>query len=88
MNGFVGNATLLQALAFEGGNGVMGAKLILMRAAVAALLNGAHPGVAYPLDDATVISQVQTAFASNDRDTLLALAITMDINNNLGCTLS
>ena len=39
----LGNATLFQALGFDGGPGAEGAAEILLRAGVAALLNAAHP---------------------------------------------
>jgi hypothetical protein len=79
--------TLLQALSLAGGNGPQGAAEILLRAAVAALLNAAHPGVTYPLTEAEIISQVNTALAAN-RPAMLALATTLNTNNNLGCPLS
>lgn len=83
----LGSATLLEALAFAGGPGTSGAAEILLRAGVAALLNAAHPSVSYPLLTADVISQVNAALASNDRDTMLALAALLDSYNNLGCPL-
>jgi hypothetical protein len=43
------NTTLLQALQGGGGSGVAGARTILLRAAVAAILNAAHDNVGYPL---------------------------------------
>jgi hypothetical protein len=80
--------TLLQSLQGGGGPGTLGAATILLRAATAALLNAAHSGVAYPLTQAQVISQVNSALASNNRDTLLSLASTLDGDNNLGCPLN
>lgn len=80
--------TLLQSIQGGGGPGTLGAATILMRAATAALLNAASPGVDYPLTQAQVISQVNAALASNDRNTMLALASTLDGDNNLGCPLS
>ncbi len=81
-------ATLLQALAFGGGSGVSGAAEILLRAAVAALLNASHPSVDYPRTPAGVISDVNAALATQNRDTMLALAATLDADNNLGCPLN
>ncbi len=75
--------TLQQALSLQGGPGVDGAKQILLRAAVSALLNSTS--VAYPLSTAQVISQVDTALGSNNRDTILALATTLDGFNNGTC---
>jgi hypothetical protein len=82
------NATLLEALSFGGGPGVEGASQILLRAAVAALLNSASPGVDYPLTTAQVIAQVNAALATGDRATILALAAELDRLNNLGCPLN
>jgi len=83
-----GSATLLEALNFGGGPGVTGAAEILLRAAVAALLNASHPGVDYPRTAASVISDVNTALASGDRDTMLVLASSLDADNNQGCPLN
>jgi hypothetical protein len=82
------NVTLVAALEGGGGPGLTGAARILFRAAVAALLNSAHPGVDYPLTTAQVIAAVNAALASGDRDTMLSLAGTLDTNNNLGCPLN
>lgn len=83
-----GGSSLLEALGFGGGPGVTGAQKILLRAAVAALLNAAHPGVAYTQSAASVISAVNAALASGSRDTMLALASSLDRDNNLGCPLN
>jgi hypothetical protein len=89
----VTNATLVQALGFGGGPGVAGGERILLRAAVAALLNSAHPDsespdVDYPMTTAQVIAAVNAALASDDRDTMLDLAGDLDDLNNLGCPLN
>ena len=55
-----------------------------MRAGVAALLNEAHPSVDYPL--IAVAIAVDIALGSQDQSTILALAATLETNNNLGCT--
>ena len=57
-----------------------------MRAAIAAVLNDANPNVNYPLSVAMIVSQVNAAIATGDRDTILALAGTLDGFNNGGCT--
>jgi len=67
------NKTLLQALNFKGGNTLKGAAQNLLRAAVAALLNAAHPDINYPLTTSEIISEVNAALASNDASTMLAL---------------
>jgi len=82
------NVTLLQALSFNGGSGTSGAVRILLRAAVAALLNSAHPDVDYPRTTADVIAAVNAALASNNRSTMLSLATALDADNNLGCPLN
>jgi hypothetical protein len=82
------NITLLDALSFNGGPTVSDAAQILLRQAVAALLSAANPSVDYPLSTAQITSQVNTALATGDRDTILALATRLDRLNNLGCPLS
>ena len=79
--------TLLQALRYRGGRGLEGGARILLRQAVAALLNEAHTGVSYTQDVADVITSVNEALASDDRDEMLSLAGMLDIYNNLGCPL-
>ena len=82
------NNTLVEALNFQGGNDLDGAREILLRAAVAALLNASHPSISYPLTESQVISQVNAALASNDRSTMLTLATRLDGYNNAGCPLN
>jgi hypothetical protein len=82
------NKTLLQALSFNGGSTNTAAARILLRAAVAALLNSASPDVDYPLTSAQVIAQVNAALASNNRSTMLSLASQLDRYNNYGCPLN
>ena len=83
-----GAGTLLDALQGGGGSGVAGARKILLRAAVAALLNAASNGVEYPHSIAEIDAAVEAALASNDRDTMLDLAGELDADNNLGCPLN
>ncbi|MFL6197088.1 MAG: hypothetical protein ACJ75H_23080 [Thermoanaerobaculia bacterium] len=80
--------TLLQALQGGGGPGTLGAAKILLRAATAALLNAAHPGVDYTREAADIIADVNAALASGSRDRMLDLASDLDGDNNLGCPLS
>jgi len=82
------NRTLRQALSFQGGSSTTAAARILLRAAVAALLNSAHPDIDYPRTTAEVIADVNAALASNNRSTMLALAAELDEDNNLGCPLN
>ena len=77
------STTLLDALSFQGGNTLQEKKDILLRAAAAAYLNSL--AVNYPLTTAEVVSQVNAALASNDKDAIVALAETLDKNNNGGC---
>lgn len=86
---YAGTETLLQALQGGGGSGLDGARKILLRAAVAAVLNAAHDSLEYPwqrwsngLRGAPLIASVNNALASNNRDTMLALATRLDNDNN------
>ncbi len=77
--------TLRDALRFRGGRSADGAARILLRQAVAALLNAAHSGVDYPPTNIEV--DVNNALATVDRATMLDLAEDLDDDNNLGCPL-
>jgi hypothetical protein len=81
------DVTLLAALDFEGGPTTADAAEVLLRQAVAALLNAASPDVDYPLTVAEIIAEVNAALASGDRATILALAEELDTFNNLFCPL-
>ena len=83
LNGDGNPDTLLDALRYKGGGGYEGAARILLRAAVAALLNAAHPDIDYTTP-AWVINNVNSALASGDRSTMLDLASELDGYNNLG----
>lgn len=85
------DVTLLEALQGGGGKGVDGARKVLARAAVAAVLNAAHEGLGYPLrrGGATgLLTTVPSTWISGDRDAILALAAELDGLNNLGCPLN
>jgi hypothetical protein len=82
------NVTLANALRFNGGSGLTGAARNLLRAAVAALLNSSSLDVNYALTTAEVIQLVNTALASNNRNTMLTLAAQLDRYNNRGCPLN
>ncbi len=92
----VAGQTFLQTLQGGGGPGLDGAAKILARAATAAFLNAAHEGLGYPwrrdqvgIDGRPPLKDaVNAAFASNNRDTMLALADRLDDDNNLGCPLN
>jgi hypothetical protein len=80
------NVSLRNALDLGGGSGATGAAKILLRAAVAALLNASHPSLQYPLTPQQVVTQVNAALATNNRATMLDLASQLDLYNNAGCT--
>jgi len=84
----LGSKSLLEALSFHGGNGEVGGARILLRAAVAALLNASHPEVDYTISEADVIQDVNAALATMDRGTMLWVAYNLDMDNNLGCPLN
>ncbi|MCK7527098.1 MAG: hypothetical protein MZV64_60555 [Ignavibacteriales bacterium] len=77
------DATLLEALSFEGGKNYRG----LQRSCCALLyrhcFNSAHPGVDYPRITDEVIADVNAALVSGDRNILLNLAKELDKDNNL-----
>lgn len=70
---YIAESTLLEGLRFPGGPGVDGAIRIVMRQAIAALLNASHPDFSSPSTVADIIDQVNTAIESNDRKTILKL---------------
>jgi len=77
--------TLLGALDAGGGPNLEDAAALLMKQAVAALLNAAHPSVPHPRSIAAVIGDVNSALDSGSRSTMLALKDQLDRDNNLGC---
>lgn len=84
------DVSLIDALKFGGGDGKIGMARNLIRAAVAGILNEAHPNINYP--EYNVIGQVNTALANaaaeSDveiaRDIMETLKDTLDAANNLG----
>jgi len=78
------NVTLMQALNFGGGIGVSGAAQNLFRHAVAAILNAAHVNVDYALTTTQIVTQVNTALASNNASIIDTLKTTLDKYNNAG----
>jgi hypothetical protein len=80
-----GNNSLLEALAFVDGGGVSGARDLLAREAVAALLNAAHPSIDYPYTEAEIIALVDAAFDANDETGMRDLAAELSGYNDLGC---
>ncbi len=82
------NATLAQGLAFQGGDTVEEKSEILLRAAIAAVLNAGHPNINYPLSVLGIVSTVNAALASGDGGTIVTLARALDAQNNLGCSIN
>jgi hypothetical protein len=80
--------TLFQALSYKGGSGLAGGFGILMKQAVAALLNAASPDVNYPLTTQQVIDQVNAALASCDRNAMVSLGGELGEKNELGCPIN
>lgn len=80
--------SLMTALNYGGGDSLAGSAQILLRAAVASVLNASHPDVDFPRSAAAVIAEVNAALASKDRSVILALATALDNDNNLGCDLA
>jgi hypothetical protein len=89
----LGTSTMLQALDFGGGSGVLGGARNLLRAATAAILNASHEDVGYAMTAAEVLAAVNAALDkgmdtdSQWRARMLALATTLDTHNNAGCPL-
>lgn len=88
LNGDGNPDTLIEALNFGGGPGLAGGARILLKQAVAALLNASHSDVSFGLTAAQVITQVNDALASGDRGTLITLANELDSLNNENCPLN
>jgi hypothetical protein len=79
------------ALEYPGGGGVVGGARILLRAGTASYLNALASsqgmfagGVTFPLTAAQVVTQVNNALASGDRDTMIAVGGILDDKNNDG----
>jgi hypothetical protein len=79
--------TLEDALRYHGGNAILGGARILLRHAVASLLNAAHLEINYAVSEAMVISMVNEALAGLDRRAMLQLKGTLDDYNNMYCPL-
>ena len=85
----LGMYTMIQGLSFQGGSTTSGKAEILLRAAIAGVLNAAHPDLDYEgYTPATLIAAVNEALASLNGATMVALAAKIDELNNRGCTLN
>ena len=81
------NDTLLTALNYRGGAGVIGGARILFRQAVAALLNAGSLYIDYPATPARIILNVNDALETLNRKNMLSLKNELDKYNNMGCPL-
>ena len=84
--GALANDSLLEALYYRGGNNLYGGARIMLRHAVAALLNAAHPDVAGP-NLAYLIIDVRNVLDTLNRDEMLMFAGQLNYLNELGCPL-
>ena len=82
-----GGITLMAALNFKGGPDSIDKSQILLRAAVAALLNIANSDVDYPLTLAQLVFYVNEAL-NGDNELKLSVADALDQMNNLGCPIN
>ena len=80
-------ATLLLALRFKDGPGLLGAAKALLREGSAALLNAAHPEIEFPLTRTQVLHRVGDALDTQDPGALLAAAEELAALNAAGCPL-
>jgi hypothetical protein len=88
----LGDDTLLEALQYGGGPGPEGAAQILLRTAVATLLNVAYDEAqdfawGWGWWHVNLTTRVNDALASGNRDTMIWLAEHLDGWNNQGCPL-
>jgi hypothetical protein len=83
--------TFLEALNYMGGDDLAGKTEILLRAAVAAVLNMSHHDVNYPYrpysQPGNVRAIVNNALASLNEAKIINVAARLDAANNLGCPL-
>ena len=80
------DATLLEALGFDGGTGLVGAERTLLRASVASLLSAASD-IDYGYGATRVINTTNRALLSDSRPRILRMAAECDRLNNRGCPL-
>jgi hypothetical protein len=86
--GRIGRATLAQGLMFDGGDTVVDKAKILLRAAIASMLNASHDGVYFSTKQAWIVSEVNAALDSQDPGRIIGLATYLDNENNRGCPLN
>jgi len=77
--------TLLQALRYKGGKTLRAKTRIMLRQAVAALLNACDPNFDYPLTVAGVIEDVNEALATLNKREILSTKRELAGYNQIGC---
>ncbi|MHC5110834.1 MAG: SdrD B-like domain-containing protein [Planctomycetota bacterium] len=83
----IAGETLSEALRFSGGPDAVDKAALLLKQAVAALLNAGHPHVEFRWGVDELIELVDRALASEDPKTMLDLKDDLDTLNNKGCPL-
>jgi len=83
----IASKNLSQALEFGGGSSIVDKAKILLRQAVAAVLNAAHPNINSPLSENDLIDEVNATLATLNTTAILNLKDILDAYNNLGCSL-
>jgi hypothetical protein len=86
--GDVGQDTMLEALKYKGGPTLVDAQRILLRHAVAGILNRHHPDVSYALSIPFIVDGTTAALDTNDREVILAHKDAIESQNELGCPLN
>jgi len=81
------NMTLLESLNTTSGTNIVAVATNLLRVATTALLNISHNEVDYPITTQQLISSVNSALASNNKNTMSQLAGTLDKYNSKNCPL-
>ncbi|MEA3275519.1 MAG: hypothetical protein U9Q81_09590 [Pseudomonadota bacterium] len=79
--------TLLEALNYGGGDGLVGAAQIMLRQAIATLLNAVHADVRTPYSEEFVIYHVSRGLNSYDRERMIWIAAKAETLNEMGCPL-
>ena len=80
--------TLLKALNYGGGPGDLGMAKLLLRHAVAAVLNARHPNINYPILESTIIEEVNRALSTHDKTKMEFLKDILESANELEADLS
>jgi hypothetical protein len=81
----MGGFTLVQGLGFKGGNDLSGKAQILIRAAIAAVLNASNSSIQYGMSKTDIINKVNAALAGGDATAITNLGTQLDgLNNGVG----